>query len=69
MVATSSRPIRTNYLAYEQCDKITGGSGHCMSAHEPLTYTDKTRIKNLGGFERRAECGIALGPGQRSRKP
>ena len=29
------------FLAYEQCYKITGGYEHCISAHEPLSYTHK----------------------------
>jgi glyoxylase-like metal-dependent hydrolase (beta-lactamase superfamily II) len=29
------------FLAYEQCYKITGGYQNCVSAHEPLSYTDK----------------------------
>jgi glyoxylase-like metal-dependent hydrolase (beta-lactamase superfamily II) len=59
------------FLAYEQCYKITGGYDHCISAHEPLTYTDKYPVtKNswvaLNGG-RMAE--IALEPGEKSRHP
>jgi glyoxylase-like metal-dependent hydrolase (beta-lactamase superfamily II) len=58
-------------LAYEKCYKITGGYENCVSAHEPLSYTDKYPLtKNSwvgpnGG--RMAE--LALAPGERSRKP
>jgi len=58
-------------LAYEKCYKITGGYQNCVSAHEPLTYTDQYPLtKNSwvainGG--RMAE--IALAPGEKSRKP
>jgi len=59
------------FLAYEQCYKITGGYEHCIAAHEPLSYTDKYPVtKNswvaLNGG-RMAE--IALAPGEKSRKP
>jgi glyoxylase-like metal-dependent hydrolase (beta-lactamase superfamily II) len=59
------------FLAYEQCYKITGGYEHCVSAHEPLAYTDKYPLtKNswvaLNGG-RMAE--MALAPGEKSRKP
>jgi len=59
------------FLAYEKCYKITGGYDNCVSAHEPLSYTDKYPLtKNSwtainGG--RMAE--IALNPGEKSRKP
>jgi glyoxylase-like metal-dependent hydrolase (beta-lactamase superfamily II) len=59
------------FLAYEKCYKITGGYENCVSAHEPLTYTDKYPLtKNAwvganGG--RMAE--LALAPGEPSRKP
>jgi len=58
-------------LAYEKCYKITGGYNNCVSAHEPLTYTDaypltKTSWTALNGG-RIAE--IALAPGEKSRKP
>ena len=58
-------------LAYEKCYKITGGFQNCISAHEPLTYTDAYPItKNswvaLNGG-RMAE--IALAAGEKSHKP
>jgi glyoxylase-like metal-dependent hydrolase (beta-lactamase superfamily II) len=59
------------FLAYEQCYKITGGYEHCISAHEPLSYTDKYPVTAnswvaLNGG-RMAE--LALAPGERSRHP
>jgi len=59
------------FLAYEQCYKITGGYEHCISAHEPLTYTDKYPVTAnswvaLNGG-RMAE--LALAPGEKSRHP
>src|SRR5215467_11336206 len=59
------------FLAYEQCYKITGGYNNCVAAHEPLSYTDKYPLtKNswvaLNGG-RMAE--ITLAPGEKSRKP
>jgi glyoxylase-like metal-dependent hydrolase (beta-lactamase superfamily II) len=59
------------FLAYEKCYKITGGYNNCVSAHEPLSYTDKYPLtKNswvaLNGG-RMAE--ITLAPGEKSRKP
>jgi hypothetical protein len=58
-------------LAYEKCYKITGGYQNCVSAHEPLTYTDAYPLtKNswvaLNGG-RMAE--LALAPGEKSHKP
>jgi hypothetical protein len=59
------------FLAYEKCYKITGGYQNCISAHEPLSYTDSYPItKNswvalYGG--RMAE--IALAAGEKSHKP
>ena len=58
-------------LASEKCYKITGGYQNCVSAHEPLTYTDGYPItKNswvaLNGG-RMAE--IALAAGEKSHKP
>jgi len=59
------------FLAYEQCYKITGGYQNCVAAHEPLSYTDKyplTRNSWVGlNGSRMAE--IALAGGERSRKP
>jgi glyoxylase-like metal-dependent hydrolase (beta-lactamase superfamily II) len=59
------------FLAYEQCYKITGGYEHCISAHEPLSYTDKYPVTAhswvaLNGG-RMAE--LALAPGEKSRHP
>jgi glyoxylase-like metal-dependent hydrolase (beta-lactamase superfamily II) len=58
-------------LAYEKCYKITGGYQNCVSAHEPLTYTDaypltKNSWEALNGG-RMAE--LALAPGEKSHKP
>jgi glyoxylase-like metal-dependent hydrolase (beta-lactamase superfamily II) len=58
------------FLAYEKCYKITGGYNNCVSAHEPLSYTDKYPLtKNswvaLNGG-RMAE--ITLAPGEKSRR-
>jgi glyoxylase-like metal-dependent hydrolase (beta-lactamase superfamily II) len=59
------------FLAYEQCYKITGGYQNCVAAHEPLSYTDKyplTKNSWVGpNGSRMAE--IALAPGERSRHP
>ena len=58
-------------LAYEKCYKITGGYQNCVSAHEPLSYTDQYPLtKNSwtainGG--RMAE--VVLAPGEKSHKP
>jgi len=59
------------FLAYEQCYKITGGYENCVSAHEPLSYTEKYPLtKNswtaLNGG-RMAE--VTLAPGEKSRHP
>ncbi|MBV9286806.1 MAG: MBL fold metallo-hydrolase [Hyphomicrobiales bacterium] len=59
------------FLAYEQCYKITGGYEHCISAHEPLSYTDKYPVTAnswvaLNGG-RMAE--LTLAPGEKSRHP
>jgi len=58
-------------LAYEKCYKITGGYQNCVSAHEPLSYTDAYPLtKNswvaLNGG-RMAE--VTLADGEKSRKP
>ena len=59
------------FLAYEQCYKITGGYENCVAAHEPLSYTDKYPLtKNSwtsASGSRMAE--IALASGESSRKP
>jgi glyoxylase-like metal-dependent hydrolase (beta-lactamase superfamily II) len=58
------------FLAYEKCYKITGGYENCVSAHEPLSYTDKyplTKNSWVGPNEGRM-AELALAPGERSRK-
>ncbi len=59
------------FLAYEKCYRITGGFDNCVSAHEPLSYSDKYPLtKNWWtgpNGSRLAE--IALAPGEQSRKP
>jgi glyoxylase-like metal-dependent hydrolase (beta-lactamase superfamily II) len=59
------------FLAYEKCYKITGGYQNCVSAHEPLSYTDKYPLtKNSWiGINGSRMAEIALAPGERSRKP
>lgn len=59
------------FLAYEQCYKITGGYENCVSAHEPLSYTDKYPLtKNSWvGINGSRMAEIALAPGEKSRKP
>ena len=59
------------FLAYEQCYKITGGYQNCVAGHEPGSYTDKYPLtKNswvaLNGG-RMAE--VTLASGEKSRKP
>ena len=51
------------FLAYEQCYKITGGYENCIAAHEPLSYTDKypAHEELLGGPERWADGGNRVG--------
>ena len=58
------------FLAYEQCYKITGGYQNCVCAHEPLSYTDGYPItKNSWvGMNGGRLAEIALAPGERSRK-
>jgi glyoxylase-like metal-dependent hydrolase (beta-lactamase superfamily II) len=59
------------FLAYEKCYKITGGYANCVSAHEPLSYTDKyplTKNSWVGpNGSRMAE--ITLVSGEKSRHP
>jgi len=59
------------FLAYEQCYKITGGYQNCVCAHEPLSYTDKyplTKNSWVGpNGSRFAE--LALSAGEKSHKP
>ena len=59
------------FLAYEQCYKITGGYEHCVSAHEPLSYTDKYPLtkNSWEGINGGRMAEIALAPGEKSRKP
>jgi len=59
------------FLAYEQCYKITGGYENCVSAHEPNSYTDKYPLtKNSWEGPNGARMAeLTLAPGERSRKP
>jgi glyoxylase-like metal-dependent hydrolase (beta-lactamase superfamily II) len=59
------------FLAYEKCYKITGGYENCVSAHEPLSYTDKYPLtKNSWAGPNGARMAeITLAPGEKSRKP
>ncbi|HTT38076.1 MAG TPA: MBL fold metallo-hydrolase [Burkholderiales bacterium] len=59
------------FLAYEKCYKITGGYQNCVSAHEPLSYTDKYPLtKNSWiGINGSRMAEIALAAGERSRHP
>ena len=59
------------FLAYEQCYKITGGFENCVSAHEPLSYTDKYPLtkNSWEGINGGRMAEIALAAGERSRKP
>ncbi|HTS52118.1 MAG TPA: MBL fold metallo-hydrolase [Burkholderiales bacterium] len=59
------------FLAYEMCYKITGGYQNCVSAHEPLSYTDKYPLtKNSWvGINGSRMAEIALASGEKSRKP
>ena len=59
------------FLAYEKCYKITGGYQNCVSAHEPLSYSDMYPLtKNwwVGPNDSRL-AEIALAPGEKTRKP
>jgi glyoxylase-like metal-dependent hydrolase (beta-lactamase superfamily II) len=58
------------FLAYEKCYKITGGYNNCVSAHEPLSYTDKYPLtKNAWvGLNGSRMAEITLAPGEQSRK-
>jgi glyoxylase-like metal-dependent hydrolase (beta-lactamase superfamily II) len=58
------------FLAYEQCYKITGGYQNCVCAHEPLSYTDGYPLtKNSWvGMNGGRLAEIALAPGEKSRK-
>src|SRR4051812_1614465 len=59
------------FLAYEKCYKITGGYENCVSAHEPLSYTDKYPLtKNSWvGLNGSRMAELALAPGERWHKP
>ena len=59
------------FLAYEQCYKITGGYNNCVSAHEPLSYTDKYPLtkNSWEGPNGTRMAELALATGERSRKP
>ena len=59
------------FLAYEQCYKITGGYQNCVAAHEPLSYSDKYPLtKNWWiGINGSRMAEIALAPGEKSRRP
>ena len=58
------------FLAYEQCYKITGGYQNCVCAHEPLSYTEGYPLtKNSWvGMNGGRLAEIALAPGEKSRK-
>lgn len=58
------------FLAYEKCYKVTGGYANCVSAHEPLSYSDKYPLtKNSWvGINGGRLAEIALAPGEKSRK-
>ena len=58
------------FLAYEQCYKITGGYQNCVCAHEPLSYTDGYPLtKNSWvGMNGGRLAEISLAPGEKSRK-
>ena len=59
------------FLAYEKCYKVTGGYQNCVSAHEPLSYSDKYPItkNNWVGMNGGRLAEVALAPGEKSRKP
>jgi len=59
------------FLAYEKCYKVTGGYANCVSAHEPLSYTDKYPLtKNAWvGMNGARLAEVTLAPGETSRKP
>jgi glyoxylase-like metal-dependent hydrolase (beta-lactamase superfamily II) len=58
------------FLAYEQCYKITGGYQNCVCAHEPLSYTDGYPLtKNSWvGMNGGRLAEVTLAPGEKSRK-
>ena len=59
------------FLAYEKCYKITGGYEHCVSAHEPLSYSEgyPLTMNSWVGPNASRAAEIVLAPGERSRKP
>jgi hypothetical protein len=59
------------FLAYEQCYKITGGYEHCVAAHEPTSYTEKypLTMKSWVGINGSRMAELALASGEKSRKP
>lgn len=59
------------FLAYEKCYRITGGFDNCVSAHEPLSYSDNYPLtKNWwAGPNGSRLAEVALAPGEQSRKP
>ena len=58
------------FLAYEQCYKITGGYDNCVSAHEPLSYSDKYPLtKNWWNSSAGRMAELALAPGETTHKP
>jgi glyoxylase-like metal-dependent hydrolase (beta-lactamase superfamily II) len=60
------------FLAYEKCYKITGGYQNCVSAHEPLSYTDKyplTKNSWVVGPNGTRVAEIALASGEKTRHP
>ncbi|HEX4985958.1 MAG TPA: MBL fold metallo-hydrolase [Burkholderiales bacterium] len=58
------------FLAYEQCYKITGGYQNCVTGHEPLSYTDGYPLtKNSWvGINGGRLAELTLAPGEKSRK-
>jgi hypothetical protein len=59
------------FLAYEKCYKVTGGYQNCVSAHEPLSYSDKYPLtkNNWVGMNGGRLAEVTLAPGEKSRKP
>jgi glyoxylase-like metal-dependent hydrolase (beta-lactamase superfamily II) len=59
------------FLAYEKCYRITGGFDNCVSAHEPLSYSDNYPLtKNWwAGPNGSRLAEITLAAGESSRKP
>lgn len=59
------------FLAYEKCYQITGGFQNCLSAHEPLSYTDAypALANSWVGPNGSRGAEVVLAPGEQSRKP